>query len=117
MKAEESRSELGEIKIHKKVMASIASLAAAEIEGVKAIGGDIRSSLYALLGKKNLSSIRVDIDKNGEVKLYLPLIVKYGYNLPEIANKVQENVHRALEKMTNLSIKDINISVQEVERE
>ena len=117
MQAEESRSELGEIKIHKKVMASIASLAAAEIEGVKAIGGDIRSSLYALLGNKNLSSIRVDIDKNGEVKLYLPLIVKYGYNLPEIANKVQENVHRALEKMTNLSIKDINISVQGVERE
>jgi uncharacterized alkaline shock family protein YloU len=117
MKAEESRSELGVIKIHKKVIASIASLAAAEIEGVKGIGGDLRTSVYELLGKKNLSSIKVDIDKNGEVKLDLPLLVKYGYNLPEIANKVQENVHRALEKMTNLSIKDINISVQGVDRE
>ena len=117
MRADDSRSEMGEIKIHKKVMASIAALAATQIDGVKAIGGDVRSRIYALLGIKGLSSIRVEIDKNGEVKLNLPLVVKYGYNLPDIANKVQDSVHQALEKMTNLSIKDINVSVQEIEKE
>ena len=116
MKSEESRSDLGIIKIHKKVIASIASLASMEIEGIKRVGGDIKSNLYELFGKKNLYGIRVDIDKNGEVKLEIPIIVKYGFNLPEVANKVQENVHRALEKMTNLSIKDVNINIQSIER-
>ena len=117
MKADESRSDLGVIKIHKKVIASIASLAATEIEGVKSVGGDIKTNLYELFGSKGSSGIGVEIDKNGEVKLEIPLVVKYGYNVPEIANKVQDNIQRALEKMTNLSIKDININIQSIERE
>jgi len=46
----------------------------------------------------------------------IPLIIKYGYNIPEIANRVQENVRLALEKMSNLSIKEINVNVQGIER-
>jgi uncharacterized alkaline shock family protein YloU len=46
----------------------------------------------------------------------VPLIIKYGFNIPEIASKVQENVRNALEKMTNLSIKDIHINIQSIER-
>lgn len=116
MKAEESRSDLGVIKIHKKVIASIASLASMEIEGIKRVGGDVKTNIYELFGKQSLAGIKVDIDKNGEVRLEIPLIVKYGFNLPETANKVQENVHRTLEKMTNLSIKDININIQSIEK-
>lgn len=117
MKTEESRSDLGTIRIHKKVIASIASLASMEIEGVKRVGGDIKSNIYELFGKKSFAGIKVEIDKNEEVKLEIPLVVKYGFNLPEIANKVQENVQRALGKMTNLSIKDININVQSIEKQ
>jgi len=117
MKAEESRSDLGTIRIHKKVIASIASLASLEIDGVKRVGGDIKTNLYELFGRKSLAGIKVDIDKNADVKLEIPLIVKYNFNLPEIANKVQENVRRALEKMTNLSIRDINVNIQSIEKE
>ncbi|MDP2943718.1 MAG: Asp23/Gls24 family envelope stress response protein [Candidatus Omnitrophota bacterium] len=116
MRTEESRSELGIIKIHKKVIASIASLASMETEGVRRVGGNIKTNLYELIGQKGLSGIKVDIDKNGEVKLEVPLIVKYGFNIPEVANKTQENIHRALEKMTNLVIRDININIQGIER-
>jgi uncharacterized alkaline shock family protein YloU len=117
VKAEETRSDLGLIKIHKKVIASIASLASMEIEGVKRVGGDLKTNLHELLGnKKSLAGIKVDIDKNEEVRLEIPLIVKYGFNLPEIANKVQENVRNALEKMTSLMIRDINIMIQSIEK-
>lgn len=116
MKVEESKTDLGVIKIHKKVIASIASLASMEVEGAKRVGGDLKSSIFELFGKKNQSSIKVDIDKNGEVRLEIPLVIKYGFNLPEVANKVQQNVHNALEKMTNLTIKDIDINVQGIER-
>jgi len=116
MYRDESRTDLGTIRIHKKVIASISSLAAVEIEGVKRVGGDFKSGVLELIGKKILSAINVEINKNDEVKVEIPLVIKYGYNIPDIANKVQENVRNSLEKMTNLSIKDININVQGIER-
>ncbi len=116
MHKEGTLTDLGTIKIHKNVIASIASLAASEIEGVKRIGGDFKSGILELMGKKSSSAIKVIIDKNEEVRLEVPLIVKYGYNIAEIAVKVQENVRNALEKMTNLSIKDINVNIQGIEK-
>ena len=116
MHKEESRTDLGIIRIHKNVIASIAALAAIEIPGVKRVGGDFKSGLMELIGKKGTASIKVEIDKNDEVRLEIPLIIKYDSNIPEIANKVQENIRVALEKMTNLLVKDINIVVQGIER-
>lgn len=116
MRKEESQTDLGKIRIYKKVIASIASLATEEIEGVKRIGDSFTSGIFELLGKKTLIAIKVDIDRNEEIRLEIPLIIKYGFNIPDIANKVQENISNTLEKMTNLSIKSININVQAIER-
>lgn len=116
MHKEESRTDLGIIRIHNNVIASIASVAACEIEGVKGIGKDFKAGLLGLIDKSNLSAIKIEKDKNGEIIMQIPLVVKYGFNIPETAAKVQENVRSALERMTNLSIKDINIIVQCVER-
>jgi uncharacterized alkaline shock family protein YloU len=113
---EEAHTGLGLIKIHKNVVASIASLAAMEVDGVKQIGKDLRSGLLELIDRKTATSIRVEFDKNEEVKIEIPLVIKYGFNIPEIASQVQENVRLALEKMTNLSIKDIDINIQGIER-
>ena len=116
MQGEESHTELGAIKIHKNVIASIASLATMEIEGTKRIGKNFKSEILEFVGKRKLSGIKVEIDKNEDIRVDIPVIIKYGFNIPDIANKVQENVRNALEKMTNLSIKDININVQGIER-
>lgn len=116
MHKEETQTDLGKIRIHKNVIASVASMASAEIDGVKRIGGDLKSGIFELIGKKALMAIKVEIDKNEEIKVDVPLVIKYGYNIPDVANKVQENIRAALEKMTNLSVKYININVQAIER-
>lgn len=116
MHKEESRTDLGTIRIHKNVIASIASLAVCEIEGVRRVGKDFKTGILEIVGKTNISAIKVEIDKNEEVRIDIPLIIKYGSNIPDIANRAQENVRQALEKMTNLSVKDINIIVQGIER-
>lgn len=113
---EQTRTDFGTIRIHKKVIASIASIASLEIEGVKRVGGNLKATFYELLGKKNCGGIKVDIDKNEEVKIEVPIVVKYGFNVPEVATRVQENIRRAVEKMTDLSLKDIDISIQAIER-
>lgn len=117
MHKEESATDLGLIRIHKNVIASIASLAATEIQGVKRIGGDFKSGVMQIMGQKSHSAIKVNINKNDEVVVDVPVIIKYGYNIPDIANRVQENVRLGLEKMTNLVVKDINVNVQAIERE
>jgi len=117
MKNDESITDLGAVKIHKDVIASIASIASLEVEGVKRIGGDLKASLYDLFGKKGLKGIRVEIDRNDEVRLNIPVIVKYGHNVTEIARNIQENIQQSLEKMTNLTIKEINVNVQKIEKE
>jgi uncharacterized alkaline shock family protein YloU len=116
MHRDETRNELGVVRIHKNVIASISSVAASEIEGVKRVGKDLKSGLMDLLGQKSFSSIKVEINKNEEVKVDVPLVIAYGYNIPDVSVKVQENVRLALEKMSNLSIKEININVQGIER-
>jgi len=117
MRKDESRTDLGTIRIHKNVIASVASIAAAEIDGVKRIGWDLKSGLMEIiLGKRPFTAIKVDINRNEEVKVEIPIIIKYGYNIPDIASKVQENVRSHLEKMTNLLVKDIDINVQGIER-
>lgn len=113
---EETRTDLGKVRIYKKVIASISSIATMEAEGVIRIGGNLKSSLYQALGDKGVSAINVEIDKNSEVKIDVPIIIKYGYNIPDVCQKIQENIKAALEKMIGLSIKDININVQSIER-
>lgn len=117
MNKEESRTDLGIIRIHKNVIASIAAAAACEVEGVRQIGTDFRTKFFSfMLGGKSVSSIKVDFDKSDEARLDVPVIIKFGFNIPNTAAKVQENIRNALEKMTNLSIKDINIIIQGIER-
>jgi uncharacterized alkaline shock family protein YloU len=116
MNRDESRNELGVLRIHKNVISSISLIASTEIEGVKRVGSDLKSGLVELLKKNLFSVIKVEITRNEEVKIQIPLIIKYGYNIPDIANRVQENVRLALEKMSNLSIKEINVNVQGIER-
>ncbi len=116
-KKEESRTDLGAIKIHDNVIASIASVAAIEIEGVKTIGKSFKTGLLELIDRNGTAAIKVEKDKNGEITISIPVIIKYGFNIPETASKIQENVRNALEKMTSLSLKDIDIVVQGVETE
>jgi uncharacterized alkaline shock family protein YloU len=115
-RSDSQATDLGAIKIHRNSIASIAAIAAGEIDGVKSIGKSLSSAFGDLFGRKDYSAIKVQLDKFGEVSLDVPLVVKYNYNIPEVATKVQENVRNSLEKMTNITIKDISINVQSIEK-
>ena len=113
---ENTKTELGEIKIHKSVIASIATETIRQIPGVIKIDKDLKTSFLELLGKKDASAIKIEFDKNGEATITIPVVVKYGYNIPDIASKVQEEVKIAVENSTSILIKDINVNIQEIER-
>jgi len=114
---EDRRTDYGLIKIHKNVIAEIAYIAAKEVDGVSRISLDLFSRILSLISKSNINRypIKITFKENNEVELCIPIVVNYGVNIPEAAARVQENVKKAIEKMTGLSASDVHIKVRGVE--
>jgi uncharacterized alkaline shock family protein YloU len=112
---DETRSDLGAIKIYKSAIASVVAIAAGEVDGVKGVSRGAWIRFLELWGAK-VTKIGIEIDHNSNVYVDLPLVIKYGFHVPDVAAKVQENVRQAVEKATNLSVKDINISIKSIEK-
>ena len=78
------------------------------------MSGGIAGGIAEILGRKNFSKgVKVEVgEKEAAVDLYI--IVKYGIRIPEVALAAQENVKRAIETMTGLSVVEVNVHVQGV---
>lgn len=117
MRSGYSGSEMGKVRIHKNAIACVVSEAAIEIEGVLAVGKSLKAKILELAGQGKNSAIDIQINKNEEISVEIPIIISYGFNIPEVVGRVQENVRYALERMTSLSVREINVNVQSIERE
>lgn len=110
-------SKTGEVKIADDVVASIAALAACEVDGVSDTAGNIGNRLMNSVGMKSSGKgVRVDVAE-GMVRADLVLMMKYGYNIMETSKKVQDKVKAAIENMTGLTVTDVNIRVASVNTE
>ena len=106
---------LGEVKIADEVVAIIAGLAAMEVDGVASMSGNATREPISKLGMKSLSKgVKVDV-LEGIVTVSLKLNLKYGYNVMDICQKVQEKVKAAIENMTGLTVADVNIRIAGVD--
>jgi uncharacterized alkaline shock family protein YloU len=113
----DGKTELGQIKIHNNVMASVAFIAANEVEGVARVCEDARSRILQWIGKRTMTgAIDVRQEKGEVVNIIIPLIVKYGYNIPEVASKVQERVRATVEETTDVALREVVIKIKGVER-
>ena len=105
---------LGTVKIADEVVSIIAGLAATEIEGIAGMSGGLVGGIAEMLGRKNFSKgVKVEVgEKEAAVDLFI--IVKYGVRIPDVALAAQENIKRAIENMTGLSVVEVNVHVQGV---
>lgn len=107
--------QLGEVKIADEVVAIIAGLAATEVEGVSSMAGNITNEIVSRLGMKNLSK-GVTVEVSGkDVSVDVALNIDYGYSIPDVSSKVQEKVKVAIENMTGLVVKSVNIRIASVD--
>lgn len=105
----------GSVRIANEVVGVIAGLAAMEVKGVYGMSGGMVDGITELLKKKNLSKgVRVEVGEK-EAAIDLSIIVEYGTKIPEVAVAVQENVKRAIESMTGLTVVEVNVHIQGVE--
>ena len=102
---------IGEVRIADEVVAIIAGLAATEVDVVESKAGNITNELVGKLGMKILSKgVKVDVTEE-HVSVDLSLNIKYGYNIPEVSERVQERVKSAIENMTGLTVLDVNVKI------
>ena len=104
-------ADIGTVKIADDVIALISAFAAMEVEGVSGMAGDISMESVSKGGMKRLGkTVKVDVTKEGvEVDLAIDLV--YGYSIPETCSKVQNRGSSAIENMTGLKVKDVNVRV------
>lgn len=113
----ERSTDLGVVRISNEAIATIASMAAMEIKGVYKMGGGIGKTLYeALVRRTSSKGVKIQM-KESEVNLTVYVIVEYGVDIPRIADEVQENVKRAVEKMSGLVLSEVNVVVEGVHSE
>ena len=113
-KVESEEVDEGSIKIADEVVGIITGLAATEIDGVAGMSGGLAGGLADMLGRKNLSKgVKVEVtDETALVDVYV--IINYGNSIPDVAWKIQDNVKQAIEGLTGLNVKAVNVPVQGV---
>ena len=109
-----AEGQLGEVQIADEVVATIAGLAATEVEGVASMAGNVTKELIGKLGVKNLSKgVKVLVTDNN-VDVDLALNIDYGYSIMKVSEKVQDRVKSAIENMTGLEVSMVNIRIMNV---
>ena len=102
---------LGSVKIADDVVASIAAIAACEVDGVKSIDGTASENLFSKVGIRGVTR-GAKVDVNGkQVRAAVAIIMDYGYNIPETCQYVQKRVKNSIENMTGLEVVDVNIRI------
>ncbi|MDR1559834.1 MAG: Asp23/Gls24 family envelope stress response protein [Clostridiales bacterium] len=101
----------GQVKLADEVIAIIAGTAALEVEGVAGMAGNLTGDIAHMLGRRNLGKgVAVEIE-GGDVNVTLNLLGKFGFKLQEVSESVQRRVKTAIENMTGLNAREININI------
>lgn len=99
--------ENGTIHIEEDVIAAIVADAVKDVEGVGASSQNVGEQLT---GKKAVRSVRVE-QEDDCILVDVFLMVRYGFAIPEVAQKVQDAVSNAVGGMTGFPVKEVNVHV------
>ncbi|MBQ5799461.1 MAG: Asp23/Gls24 family envelope stress response protein [Oscillospiraceae bacterium] len=100
------------ISISDDVLVAIASKAVSEVEGVGSLMNQTMTEQLTeqIMRKKIGRGVRVE-SMDGEIVLNVYIMVRYGYAIPEVAEKVQQAVAAAVAAMTNFKVSAVNVHV------
>ncbi len=113
MREEEKKMGTGNVKISEDVIASIVTIAANEVEGVMVTSASALD-FAERWGKKGMGrGIRVTFEEK-VIVVDLCVQMAYGVKIPQTALKIQQKVKLAVESMTGLTVRKINVTVSGV---
>jgi uncharacterized alkaline shock family protein YloU len=110
-----ARSQLGRIQVSDEAIAEMASVAALKVAGVSGLGrGGSLETLAQVLGvDRGAGGVTVETAGNA-VDLRMNLLVEFGTDIAEVGLAVQEAVQEAVEAMTGLEVREVDVLIQGV---
>jgi uncharacterized alkaline shock family protein YloU len=109
------RERLGTVRVANEVVASIAALAALEVEGVQAMYQASGQQLERILRRPAAHrGVRVELLDDDRLRLDLFVVMEAGTHLPVMGAAVQRRVADAIDRMLGLAIAEVNVFVSEV---
>lgn len=90
----------GKVVYNAGILNGIVALAVEEVEGTVLISGKRRG-------------ISLFIEKDG-IYADVSVIVKYGYNVPKLAYRIQQSVKQNVENMTRYRVAKVDVHIQDV---
>lgn len=100
------------------VVTKVASIAAREVPGVYELGGGTARAIGSVGQRVGLSTQRtqgvsVEVGER-EAAIDLTLVIEYGESIPEVSEAVRDNIIKRVEGITGLSVKEVNIAVDDL---
>ena len=111
----EPDAPVGAVRVANEVIASIAAMAACEIEGVAGMD-DNNARHFGDFVRRHTAhrGVRVHIDEERAIHLELFLTVSADAPMADVAGNVQANVVEAVERMLGLDVAEVNVFVSSV---
>lgn len=104
----------GNVTYGSNIVLSVINLATKEIAGVSSIVTKFSSVLKRWFSNNYYEGVKITYNKDAmNVDVYIN--VCYGYNVTEVAFRVQENIKNSLSGMIDIKINRINVHVLGVE--
>jgi uncharacterized alkaline shock family protein YloU len=115
------KTDQGTTTVADSVVAKIAGIAAREVSGVHQMGAGAARAFGALKEKLPVGGsepapaqgVSVEVGEK-EAAIDLDLVVEYGVSIPELSRAVRHNVIQRVERMTGLSVTEVNISIDDI---
>ena len=95
-----NNKQSGKIVYNTGIVQNIVALAVAEVEGV-----------IPTQGKKD--GVSLYLEKDG-VYVDISVVVKYGYNVPDLAYRIQQTVKQSVENMTHFKVAEVDVHIEDV---
>ena len=96
-----NEKEKGKVVYNVGILRNIVALAVAEVEG----------TVPSEQNKK--SGVSLYIEKDG-VYVDVSVAVQYGYNVPELAYRIQQTIKQNVENMTHFKVAEVDVHVLDV---
>lgn len=113
----DARINLGEIQVHRQVIADVCTSAISGIDGVDLFRNQTLEDFLEFFGVRYNSAVKVRVDMMNQVYVIVKIVVRYGINLSDISRQIQDVVLTAVEKTTDINLKDVDVRIQGIEKE
>jgi uncharacterized alkaline shock family protein YloU len=112
------QTEKGITTIADAVVTKVAGIATREVPGVHDLGGGAQRAFGAVtrtvgIGDDSSQGVSVEVGER-EAAVDLVVVIEYGESVPDVTQKIRDNVIRRIEGICGLSVNEVNVAVNDL---